>query len=170
MYSTIRMVLNTRYSVQPCMDTCNLPSTSSRSTHVMCTAKPRCVCLLYCPLCTQAPHVHAFVSNTCMYVLSNSGADWRHSPLVMSGSVCQSFLCNGVCVSQMRTCPLLQGGWTLLHSTAAGGSVELFEWLMANYKFDAEAKTAVRNCYAHTCYTDVVGPFIPFHMGTVSQH
>ena len=45
-----------------------------------------------------------------------------------------------VCVTD--TCPLLlQSEWTLLHYTATGGSVELFEWLMANYKFDVEAKT-----------------------------
>ena len=50
-----------------------------------------------------------------------------------------------VCVTD--TCPLLlQFEWTLLHCTAAGGSVELFEWLMANYRFDVKAKTKVLLC------------------------
>ena len=55
---------------------------------------------------------------------------------------CSGAPCVMVCVTD--TCPfLLQVEWTLLHCTAVGGSVELFEWLMANYKFDVEAKSKV---------------------------
>ena len=50
-----------------------------------------------------------------------------------------------MCVTD--TCPLLlQSEWTLLHCTAVGGSMELFEWLMSNYKFDVGAKTKVLLC------------------------
>ena len=70
----------------------------------------------------------------------------RHSPLLMCGKcvcrVCWSSLCDGMCVTD--TCPLLlQYEWTLLHSAALGGNVGLIEWLMANHKFEMEAKTKV---------------------------
>ena len=50
-------------------------------------------------------------------------------------------------VNRHCACPLLlQNEGTLLHCTAVDGSVELFEWLMANYKFDVEAKEKVLLC------------------------
>ena len=159
MYSVIRMVLSTHYTVQLSMDTLNLPNTSSTNTSVMCTAKTRCInlsvvvhsvnrrCMCMC-LCAA----HVLYVNICC-VEQN-----RHSPLVMCGKcvyrVCS--LCDGMCVTD--TCPLLlQYEWTLLHSAALGGSVGLIEWLMANHKFAVEAKTKVLLC--HTCYTEVHGPY-----------
>ena len=75
----------------------------------------------------------------------------RHSPLLMCDKcvcrMCWTSLCNGMCVTD--TCQLLQNEWTLLHSAALGGSVGLIEWLMANHKFEVEAKTKVFGMPTH---------------------
>ena len=88
--------------------------------------------------------MYAFVWSTCAVCQYCCVEQNRHSPLVMCGKcVCRvCSLCDGMCVTD--TCPLLlQYEWTLLHSAALGGNVGLIEWLMANHKFEMEAKTKV---------------------------